>query len=328
MKGVERAAVLLLMVGEKSAPEILKHLGPREVQKIGEYITKMGVVSPENVSEVVTNFHKAVSAQTSIGVGADDFLRNVLVNAVGEEKASSLMERIMVGDTTQGLETLKWMDSKAVFELIRHEHPQIISILLAYLDSDQAAEVLTMFTDRDRVDLILRMSTLDSIQPTALQELNGIMEKHFSGKTNMQTSSIGGVKSAANVLNFIEASAEGEIIDSIKEMDPELAERIEDLMFVFDNLIELDDRSIQALLREVSTETLILALKGADEDIKEKIFGNMSKRAAEMLRDDLDTKGPVRLSEVEMAQKEILAIDRRMAESGEINLGGSGEQYV
>jgi flagellar motor switch protein FliG len=220
------------------------------------------------------------------------------------------------------------MDSKAVFELIRHEHPQIISILLAYLDSDQAAEVLTMFTDRDRVDLILRMSTLDSIQPTALQELNGIMEKHFSGKTNMQTSSIGGVKSAANVLNFIEASAEGEIIDSIKEMDPELAERIEDLMFVFDNLIELDDRSIQALLREVSTETLILALKGADEDIKEKIFGNMSKRAAEMLRDDLDTKGPVRLSEVEMAQKEILAIARRMAESGEINLGGSGEQYV
>ncbi|OGT22434.1 MAG: flagellar motor switch protein FliG [Gammaproteobacteria bacterium RBG_16_57_12] len=328
MKNVERAAVLLLMLGEQTASKVLKFLGPREVQKIGEHITKLGTISPEHVTEVVNAFHKATGSQTKFGVGADEFMRKVLVDAVGEEKAAGLIERIMMGGSTQGLETLKWMDPRAIFELIRLEHPQIISILLAYLDPDQAAQILTMFPARDRSDMILRMATLESIQPTALQELNGIMERHFAGNANMQTSAIGGIKSAANILNFVETSAESEIIDAIKDADPELAEKIEDLMFVFENLGELDDRSMQALLREVSTDSLILALKGADERIKEKVFSNMSKRAAEMLRDDLETRGPVRLSEVELAQKEILSIARRMAESGEIILGSSSEQFV
>jgi flagellar motor switch protein FliG len=329
LSGTHRAAVLLLTLGEESAAEVLKHMGPKEVQKVGSAMATMTNVGREQVSEVLSNFSETVEEQTALGVGAEDYIRTVMVEALGEDKAKGLMDRILLGSSTKGLEALKWMDARAVAELIRLEHPQIQAIVLSYLDNDHAAEVIKFFPERTRHDVLLRIATLDGIQPSALQELDEILERQFQGNQNVQSSSVGGIKAAADILNFVDSSLEGEIMDSIKDADAELGQQIQDLMFVFDNLIDVDDRGIQSLLREVSSDTLILALKGADEGMKEKVFDNMSKRAAEMMRDDLENKGPVRLSEVEGAQKEILAIARRMSESGELALGGKGaEQFV
>ncbi|MDT8387902.1 MAG: flagellar motor switch protein FliG [Thiogranum sp.] len=329
LSGTERAAVLLLTLGERSAAEVLKHMGPKEVQKIGSAMAIMTNVPREKVMVVLEGFNESVQEQTALGVGSEDYIRTVMVEALGEDKAKGLMDRILLGGGNKGLEALKWMDARAVAELIRLEHPQIQAIVLSYLDNDHAAAVIKFFPERTRHDVLLRIATLDGIQPSALQELDEILERQFAGNQNVQSSSVGGVKAAADILNFVDSALEGEIMDAIKDMDAELGQKIQDLMFVFDNLIDVDDRGIQALLREVSSETLILALKGADETMKEKIFSNMSKRAAEMMRDDLENKGPVRLSEVEAAQKEILAIARRMSDSGEIVLGGKGaEQFV
>jgi flagellar motor switch protein FliG len=331
ISGVERAAILLLSLGEQAAAEVLKHMAPKEVQKIGAAMAAMTNVSRDQVGTVLETFTKEIENQTAIGVGSDEYIRKVLVSALGQDKAGGVIDRILLGGSSKGLEALKWMDPRAVAELIRLEHPQIISIILSYLDSDQAAEIVVHLPDRVRVDVIQRIAALDGIQPSALQELNEIMEKQFSGNntSNVKSSSVGGVKAAANILNLTESSKQADIIAQIKEGDEKLAQQIEDLMFVFEDLSEIDDRGIQALLREISSESLILALKGADEAMKEKIFKNMSKRAAEMLRDDLEVRGPVKLSEVEGAQKEILGVARRLSESGEIALGGKGgEQYV
>lgn len=252
----------------------------------------------------------------------------MLTQALGEDKASSLIDRILIGGNTTGLDTLKWMESRAVADMIRYEHPQIQAIVISYLDPDQSAEILSNFDEKVRLDIVMRVAALETVQPQALQELNAILEKQFSGGASGQTSKIGGVKRAADIMNFMESSVEGPLMDSIKEVDNDLGTAIEDLMFVFDNLKDVDDRGIQALLREVSSDNLILALKGSDEELKEKIFKNMSKRAAELLRDDLEAKGPVKVSEVEASQKEILTIARRMADAGEISLGGSGEAML
>jgi flagellar motor switch protein FliG len=329
LSGTHRAAVLLLTLGEANAAEVLKHMGPKEVQKVGLAMAAMTNVPREQVSKVLESFSETVQEQTALGVGSEEYIRTVMVEALGEDKAKGLMDRILLGSSTKGLEALKWMDARAVAELIRLEHPQIQAIVLSYLDNDHAAEVIRFFPERSRHDVLLRIATLDGIQPSALQELDEILERQFQGNQNVQSSSVGGIKAAAEILNFVDSSIEGEIMEAIKDADAELGQQIQDLMFVFDNLIDVDDRGIQSLLREVSSETLILALKGADEAMKDKIFSNMSKRAAEMMRDDLENKGPVRLSEVEGAQKEILAIARRMSESGEIALGGKGaEQFV
>jgi len=329
LSGTQRAAVLLLTLGEDNAAEVLKHMGPKEVQKVGSAMASMTNVPREQVSRVLEYFSETVQEQTALGVGSEDYIRTVMVEALGEDKAKGVMDRILLGSSTKGLEALKWMDARAVAELIRLEHPQIQAIVLSYLDNDHAAEVIRFFPERTRHDVLLRIATLDGIQPSALQELDDILERQFQGNQNVQSSSVGGIKAAADILNFVDSSIEGEIMEAIKDADAELGQQIQDLMFVFDNLIDVDDRGIQSLLREVSSETLILALKGADQSMKDKIFNNMSKRAAEMMRDDLENKGPVRLSEVEGAQKEILAIARRMSESGEIALGGKGaEQFV
>lgn len=328
-RGVERAAILLMALGEQAAASILQHMNPKEVQKVGAAMAALTNISTSQVETVMSDFVQTVENQTALGIGSEEYIRKVMVAALGEDKAESLMDRILTGATTKGLEALKWMDSKAVAEIIRHEHPQIIAIVLSYLDSDQSAQVLGMLPERMRSDILMRIASLDSIHPSALRELDDILEKQFIGNNNVKSSSVGGTRTAANILNFIDASEGNQIMDAIKESDADLGQKIEDLMFVFDNLVEVEDRGIQALLREVSSDSLILALKGADEAVKDKIFKNMSKRASEMLREDLEAKGPVRLSEVEAAQKEILAIARRMAESGEIVLGGQGgEEYV
>lgn len=329
LNGINRAAILLMALGEEAASKVMRHMEPKEVQSVGSAMAALKNVSKDQVSDVLNNFVRTVEKQTGLGLGTDDYVRNVLISALGEDKAGGMIDRILRGANTKGLETLKWMDARAVAEIIRLEHPQIIAIVLSYLDSDQAAEVISYFPERVRVDVLMRIATIDGIQPTALQELNEIMEKQFSGNTNVKTSTVGGIKTAANILNFMESSIEAEIMDNIKEIDADLGQNIQDLMFVFDNLLDVSDRDIQTILREISSESLVLALKGAEDELKEKIFKNMSKRAAEMLRDDLEARGPVKLSDVEGAQKEILSIARRLAESGDISLGGSGgEEYV
>ena len=326
--GTERAAILLLTLGEGEAAQVLKHMGAREVQRIGAAMARLNNVSLEEVQGVIAEFTSGAANQTSVGVGAEDFLRKVLTDALGTEKAESIIDRISIGRTGKGLEALKWMDSRAVSELIRLEHPQIIAIVLAYLDPDQAAEVLTMLPANVRPEVVARIAQLDGVQPSALSELDDIIEKQFAGRMGGKSSVLGGAKAAANIINFLEPSQESALMEQVAKSDEALAARIEELVFVFDNLIDLDDRGMQELLRQVPSDQLLLALKGADEALKEKMFKNMSQRAAEMLKDDLEAKGPVRVSEVEGAQKEILKLARKLAEAGTIALAGKGEQFV
>lgn len=325
---LDQAAILMMSLGESEAAEVLKHLGPKDVQRIGSAMTALENVPQSHVEHVMGNFLEEARNITGLGMGSDGYIRNMLVAALGEDKAGSLVDRILLGGNTSGLDTLKWMDPRSVADIIRNEHPQIQAIVIAHLDGDQSAEVLTHLQEKVRLDIIMRVASLDAVQPSALQELNTILEKQFSGNAGSQAKSMGGTKVAAEIMNNLDTSIESELMESIKEIDEDMGTTIQDQMFVFDNLKAVDDRGIQALLREVSSEVLILALKGSDEELQEKIFANMSKRAAELLRDDLEAKGPVKLSEVEGAQKEILLIARRMADAGEIMLGGSGEEMV
>ena len=328
LSGVQRASILLMAMGADNAAEVLKHLNPKEVQVLGAAMATLENVSRPTVESVMDVFIGEVSNQTSMGIGSEEYIREMMVNALGDDKAQNMIDRILLGSGNKGLEALKWMDARAVAEVIRMEHPQIIAIVLAYLEPDQSAAVLGMLPERTHADLMMRIASLEGIPPAALQELDKIMEKQFSGNANVSQSSMGGFKTAANILNFVDSSVEGAIMESIADIDNEMSDGISELMFVFENLNDVDDRGIQALLREVSTDILTLALKGADEGIKEKFLRNMSKRASEMLREDMEARGPVRLSEVEVAQKEILTITRRLADEGDIVLGGGGEEFV
>ncbi|HED40656.1 MAG TPA: flagellar motor switch protein FliG [Chromatiales bacterium] len=329
LSGVDRAAILLMSLGEQGASEVLKYIGPKEVHRVSEAMTKLSNISREQADAVLGEFCKTADNETAFGVGSDEYLKSVLVKALGEDKAGSVIDRVLMGTSSSGLEQLKWMDPRAVVEVIRLEHPQIISVVLSYLDSEQAAEVIGLLPEKVRLDVLLRVATLDRLQPSALEELNNVIEKQFKGNTAVKSATVGGIKTAASILNFMDSAEESVIMEQIAEFDNELGESIQDLMFVFADLADIDDRGIQALLREVSSETLVLALKGAEPDLQAKIFDNMSKRAGEMLKDDLEARGPVKLSDVEAAQKEILSITRRMAESGDIQLGGKGsDEYV
>ena len=325
---LDQAAILVMALGEVDAAEVLKHMGPKEVQRLGTAMAKLNNVQQHEVEQVLANFMEEVRTQTGLGLGAESYIRNMLVRALGEDKASGLVDRILLGGSTTGLDTLKWMDSRSVSDIIRNEHPQIQAIVLAYLDPDQAAEVLDHFSEKNRLDIMMRIASLDAVQPNALQELNKILEKQFTGSLSGQNKSIGGYKTAAEIVNNLDSSMGSELLESIREVDEDMGNQIQDLMFVFENLKDVDDRGIQTLLREVSSDVLIVALKGADSSLEEKIFSNMSKRAGELLRDDLEAKGPVKVSDVEAAQKEILTIARRMADAGEIILGGSGEEML
>lgn len=328
INGVQRAAVLLLSLGEADAAEVLKHMDPKEVQKIGIAMATMSGISRDQVEKVMDEFNAELGSKTSLGVGADDYIRNVLVQALGADKAGNLIDRILLGRNTTGLDTLKWMDPRAVADLVRNEHPQIIAIVMAHLDSDQAAEALKLLPERTRADVLMRIATLDGIPPNALNELNEIMERQFSGNQNLKSSNVGGVKVAANILNFMDSGQDQGVLAAIGKIDAELSTRIQDLMFVFDNLVELEDRALQTLLREVSGDRLGLALRGADIKVREKITKNMSQRAAEILLEDMEARGPVRLADVEGAQKEILTIVRRLADEGVISLGGAGAEAM
>ncbi len=324
LTGTEKAAVLLRSLGEAEAAQVLKHMGPKEVQKIGMAMATLTKVTRGEVEKVLDSFIVTVEQETGLGIGSHDYVRKMLVGALGEERAGGLLDRILSGGNTNGLDQLKWMDARAIYEVIRLEHPQIIAIVCSFLDSDQAAQVLGMFPERDQALILLRVATLDGVQPAALNELNDILEKQFTGNAGGQTATVGGPKTAADILNFVEGSREAAIMEKIKEAEPDLGQNIEELMFVFDNLIELDDRGMQTLMREIQTDQLQLALKGADENLKDKFLKNMSQRAAEMLRDDLEAMGPVRISDVEAAQKSILATARMLSDKGDIALSSGG----
>lgn len=323
--GVLKSAILLMSIGEEEAAEVLKYLGPKEVQKIGMAMAGLENISREQIQVSLHDFRTEAEERTTLGVGSDSYIRSILTKALGD-KATNLIDRILQGGDTSGIESLKWMDSASVAEMIKNEHPQIIATILVHLDYDQASEILAVFTERLRNDVMLRIATLDGVQPHALRELNDVLTKLLSGSDNIKKSKVGGVKAAAEILNFMGGAAETAIIGNIKEFDEELAQRIQDEMFIFEDIGKIDDRGIQLLLREIQSESLIVALKGATPEMREKIFKNMSQRAAEMLRDDLEAKGPVRLSEVEGEQKEILKIVRRLADEGQIVLGGKGEE--
>lgn len=330
LSGLERSALLMLGLGEHHAAEILKYMKPKEVQEIGLAMAGLSNVTNSQMELVMQKFVDTIGEQTSLGMGSDEYIRNMLTKALGSDKATGVIDRILLGRNSKGLEQLKWMDPRAIAELIRYEHPQIIAIVMSFLDPDQAAGVLAEFPDqRVRNDVIMRVATLDGIQPVALQELDEILEKQFAGAQNVKSSALGGVKKAADILNFVDGTIEVAVIEGITDADEELAQEIQDNMFVFENLIDIDDRGVQTLLREVSSDQLLLALRGAPDALKEKIFKNMSSRAAEMLKDDLEAAPPVKLSDVEAAQKEILSVARKLADAGEIMLGGGGgEEFI
>ncbi|MFN3304267.1 MAG: flagellar motor switch protein FliG [Roseateles sp.] len=328
-KGTENAAILLMSLGEEEASEVFKHLSPKEVQALGETIAKLKVIKRAQVEEVLDRFDAVAETHSTLVTDTDEYVRAVLRKALGEDKANLLLDRILQGSDVSSIESLKWMDAASVAELLRNEHPQIIAAILAHLDFDQTSQVLKLFTERGRNEVLIRIATLDGIQPTALKDLNEVMSQILAGGERMKKSSLGGAKTAAEIINMMGSSVEASVLDYIREADADLAQKIMDNMFTFDDLNKIDDKGIQAVLKEVQSESLIVALKGASVELREKIFRNMSTRAAETLREDLETRGPVRLSEVEAEQKEMLKIVRRLVDEGQIVLAGGGDdQFV
>ena len=328
LTGAQRAAIFLLGVGEESAASIMRHMEPREVQRVGEAMASLSGVSDEQLMQVLDEFNSRAGLINPIGIGASDFARRVMVQALGEEKARSFMSRLLPGkETLRGIEALRWMDGASVADLIREEHPQIIAIVMASLDGEHAAEVLAALPADMRSDVMLRVARLEVIDPSAMEELDKVLERQLGRATKTPPRVVKGTDSAAAIMNNVDADLETEVLEALRASDAEMAERVIDLMFVFEDLLRLDDRGMQRLIREIAVDTLVVALKGVDEDLQEKFFSNMSSRAADMLREDLDAKGPMKLSEVESAQKDILATAKQLADQGELMLG-KGDDFV
>ena len=326
--GLNDAAIMLMSLGEEEAAEVFKHLSPKEVQKLGETIARMRTVSRERVDEVINRFTNDAAAQSLIVSDTGNYVRSVLKRALGDDKAALLIDRILQGGDVSGIESLKWMDPLSVAELLRNEHPQIVAAILVHLDPEQSSAVLMQLSDRQRSEVLLRVATLEGIQPTALKDLNEVLFKVLAGGDKVRKSSLGGVKAAAEMINLLGSGVDAVVLESIRNYDPDLAQKIMDKMFVFDDIVKLDDRAVQMVLKEVASETLIVALKAATPELREKFLGNMSSRAADSMREDLDSRGPMRLSEVEAQQKEILKAVRRLADEGTISLGGGADDAL
>jgi flagellar motor switch protein FliG len=327
--GLEDSAILLMSLGEEHAAEVFKHLSPKEVQRLGETIAKTKSVARVRFDAVADRFHTATADQSMLVVDTDEYVKAVLRKALGDDKANMLIDRILQGSDVSGIESLKWMDAVSIAELLRNEHPQIVAAILVHLEFDQVADILKLFPERPRNEVMIRIATLDGIQPAALKDLNEVLSRVLAGGDRARKSTMGGPKTAAEIINMMGSTVETSVLDYIREADHDLAQGIMDNMFTFDDLLKVDDRGLQALLKEVQSESLIIALKGASSELRDKMFRNMSSRAAETLREDLESRGPVRLSEVESEQKEMLKIVRRLTEEGQIVLAsGSDEQFV
>jgi flagellar motor switch protein FliG len=326
--GTERAAILLLSLGEQTAASILRHMNVEEVQRIGTAMAAVQEVSRDRVTTVLGDMLTAVEDKTSIGIGTSTYLRNVLTESLGERKATHLLDRILLERDSTGIDALRWMDPRIVAEVIKDEHPQIVATILAHLTAQQAADVLSRFSTEEQTEVALRLARLEEVPETALKELDTIVDQQARETAALRTARLGGVRVAADMINLLAADAESAVLDAIKAADAELGEQIQDALFIFENLLKVDDSGMQLILREVQSDALSIALKGADQAIREKVFKNMSKRAAELLRDDIAVKGPVKLSEVEAAQKEILSVALRLSQEGRIMLGTGGDAFV
>jgi len=324
LDGTQRAAILLMSLGEQEAANVLKQLDAREVQKLGVAMAELKEISREQMSQVLDNFIGVADGRANIASGSPDFVRRVLTQAVGKQKADMLLDRVSNGQSGQGIEALKWMDAKAVAQIIAAEHPQIGAIVLSHLEPEQAASILPLLSEQMRTDVLMRIASLNEVPQTALSELDQLVEKQANVAPPPTLRRIGGARTVADILNSMEREKSGEELGKIEKADGEMHQRIKDLLFVFDNLLDIDDRGVQALLREVGSDTLAIALRGAEPEVQEKILRNMSKRAAEILKDDMEARGPVKLADVEASQKEIVVIAQRLAEEGTIALGGKG----
>ena len=328
MNASDKSAIVMLTLGDGLAAEVFKHLNTHEVKLISSSMVNMGGFTHEQLAEVLKEVQRDSSEYAALSVNTNEYLRSVLVKALGEERASSLLEDLLDSQQgTNGIETLNFMEPQTVFDLIRDEHPQIIATILVHLKRGQAADVLSKFDDRERNDIMLRIATFGGVQPAALQELTEVLNGLLHGQ-NLKRSKMGGVRPAAEILNLMKSQQEEAAIEAVREFDQELAQKIIDEMFLFENLVEIEDRSIQRILQEIENESLIVALKGAEGPLREKFFRNMSRRQADIMKEDLGSRGPIRMSQVEAEQKSILLIVRRLAETGEVVIGGSEDAYV
>ncbi|MEM6511628.1 MAG: flagellar motor switch protein FliG [Pseudomonadota bacterium] len=328
MSGVERAALLLMTLGEDEAAEVIKFMGAEEVQALGSAMANLNSVSRQDADIMLNSFIEDVEEQTSLGVDNESYMRKLLGSALGESKANAFVDRVVKGRQSQGIDGIRWMSAREVSDIVQDEHPQIVAIVLSYLDPAIAADVVHMLPETQQAELIMRVATLTDIQPTALAEIEALISAKSGFAGSAETLKVGGDKVAADIVNALDQEQGDKLMDEIRDRDAPLSERIQEMMFVFDTLLNVDDKGIQALLREISNDVLVVALKGCDPAIGDKILGNMSRRAATLLREDMEAKGPIKLSDVETAQKEILEVARRLAEAGEINLGLDGEVYV
>jgi flagellar motor switch protein FliG len=324
-EGVRKSAILMMALGEKGAADVLKQLTPNEVQDIGMAMVSMQNIEKEEISAVIAEFRSLIGNVSPLAaLDQNQYLKSVMNMALGEDKANSLLDRIITDHDSDGIERLKWMEPISVSELIQNEHPQVIATILAHFEPRQASDIIRNFSERLRNDTVLRLATLDGVQPAALTELNEALSRILSSGESMRKAKLGGIKAAAELMNFMGKESEASIISSIESHDANLAQAIQDEMFTFDDLIGIDDRGFQTLLREVSSDMLITALRGAPDELKDKILRNMSKRAAESMKEDLENRGPVKVSEVEEAQKEIIAIVRQLSDDGQIMIAGQG----
>jgi len=328
LTGPQRAAIFLLGMGEQGAAAVMRHMDPKEVQSVGEAMAGLTDVSDDQIAHVVQDFSEKVSSVSSLGIGADDFTRRVMVEALGEKKARSVLHKVMSGVTSQGMDALRWMDASSVAELIAAEHPQIIALVLASLEEDHAAQILVLLPETTRTDVIMRIARLESIDPAALEELDQVLERQLGGNQELPPSALPGMNTAAAILNQLDSAQEAQLLESVKQVDVDLGDQIQEKMFVFENLMALDDRGMQRLIRDISVDNLVVALKGVDEELQERFFKNMSSRAAEMLKEDREGKGAGKRAEVEEQQKEILITAAKLAEGGEIFRGKGGDDLV
>jgi flagellar motor switch protein FliG len=325
ISGTQRAAILLMSLGEQDAASLLKQLDAKDVQKLGLAMAELKEISREQVNSVLAKFIGIADSRANLASGSTEYVRRVLTQAVGKQKTEMLLDRVSTGQTGQGIEALKWMEAKAVAQIISVEHPQIAAIVLAHLEPEQSAAILPLLTEELRTEVLMRIASLNEVPQTALTELDQLVEKQANVAPPVPLRRVGGARTVANILNSMERDKSGTELGKIEKADAEMHQKIKDLLFIFDNLLDVDDRGIQALLREVGSETLAVALRGAEPEVQEKILKNMSKRAAEILKDDMEARGPVKLADVEAAQKEIIVIAQRLAEEGTISLGGKGE---
>ena len=326
--GIQKSAILMLALGHETAAEVMKYLEPREVEKLSTAMSLMNSVSKDNLDAVIDEFNAETADKAGFNVDSQDYIAKVLTKALGIDKASNLLNRILISNDTTGIENLKWMDAKSVANLIQLEHPQIIATILVHLEPFHASEIISELSEQIRSEVILRIATLDGVQPTALKELNDVLSKLLTNNNRLNKKAIGGISATAAIMSYMNGEIETALMTKLTEFDPEIAQQITDQMFVFENILDIQDRDLQLVLREVGSETLIMALKGAKDDVKAKIFKNMSQRAAEMMQEDMDAKGPVRLSDVVKQQKEMLELIRRLANEGQITLSRGGDAFV